>query len=252
VHADHLGTPRVITRPSDNKIMWRWDSTEAFGNTLPNENPAAGGTFTYNLRHPGQQWDKETNNFYNYFRDYDASTGRYVQSDPIGLLGGVSTYAYVSGSPTSSIDEPGLWSVSFGYHFGGGGQISFGQDAITGRGFIDGKVGVGLGLTAKYDPLGGIPNSTPSKCNCGGIGVRAWAEVGKLQAGPIDTKILDAAVGVNFNISDNGGNYCDPAETYAYAKPKAQLQSKTWGLDAKLIAAGIGGTIYSGIPKCRC
>jgi RHS repeat-associated protein len=107
VHADHLGTPRRITRPSDNKVMWQWES-EPFGYSLPNENPQGLGVFAYNLRFPGQVYDAETGMHYNYFRDYDPGAGRYVQADPIGLEGGINTYTYVNGNPISYVDPEGL------------------------------------------------------------------------------------------------------------------------------------------------
>jgi RHS repeat-associated protein len=108
VTPDHLGTPRAITRPTDNRIVWRWDNTEPFGNSPPNENPLGVGNFTFNLRFPGQYFDAETGTHYNYFRDYDPAIGRYVQSDPIGLDGGLNTYGYVDGAPLAFVDVYGL------------------------------------------------------------------------------------------------------------------------------------------------
>jgi RHS repeat-associated protein len=107
IYPDHLGTGRVITRASDNRVVWRWDS-DPFGLFPPNENPDGLGTFTYNLRMPGQYYDRDTNLFYNYYRDYDPQTGRYLQSDPIGLNGGINTFAYVRGNPVGMSDAFGL------------------------------------------------------------------------------------------------------------------------------------------------
>jgi hypothetical protein len=45
---------------------------------------------------------------YNYFRDYDPAIGRYVESDPIGLRGGLSTYGYVGANPIQYSDAEGL------------------------------------------------------------------------------------------------------------------------------------------------
>jgi len=107
IHADHLGTPRQITRPSDNKVLWAWES-EPFGANLPNQNPSGLGSFVFNLRFPGQYYDAETGLHYNVFRDYDPRIGRYIQSDPIGLKGAINTYAYVSGNPVNLVDPLGL------------------------------------------------------------------------------------------------------------------------------------------------
>ncbi|MFC7418678.1 RHS repeat domain-containing protein [Iodobacter arcticus] len=116
IWADHLGTPRQITDPTSKQILWRWDG-EPFGNSLADEDPSktgkTGKTFSYNLRFPGQYFDKETGKHYNYFRDYDPATGRYIESDPIGLAGGINTYGYVGGNPVGSTDKFGL-SEDFG------------------------------------------------------------------------------------------------------------------------------------------
>jgi len=107
IHTDQIDTPRVITDPSGNEV-WRWDSAP-FGETLPNEQPTqATAKFVFNLRFAGQQYDVETGLHYNYFRDYDPQAGRYVESDPIGLDGGINTYGYVNGRPVQYIDPLGL------------------------------------------------------------------------------------------------------------------------------------------------
>jgi RHS repeat-associated protein len=107
IHTDHLNIPRRITRRSTTDVVWSWES-DPFGSTAPNENPSGLGAFTFNLRLPGQYFDSETGLNQNYIRDYDPATGKYVESDPIGLNGGVNTYAYVNGNPISAIDPLGL------------------------------------------------------------------------------------------------------------------------------------------------
>lgn len=108
VHTDQINTPKVISRPSDNKLRWRWDQSSPWGAGAATENPASLGTFSYNLRFPGQVITSETGNKQNYFRDYESFTGRYLQSDPIGLKGGLNTYGYVGGNPISFVDPLGL------------------------------------------------------------------------------------------------------------------------------------------------
>jgi RHS repeat-associated protein len=110
IHADHIDTPRIIVDKSNN-LRWRW-LAEPFGTTAPENNPAGLGAFTFNLRFPGQYFDQATGLNQNWFRDYDAGIGRYAQSDPIGLNGGINTYAYAGGNPLSGMDPTGLFVTS--------------------------------------------------------------------------------------------------------------------------------------------
>ena len=96
IHTDHLDTPRRVT-DQNTAPVWDWRSADPFGATPPDET-AGGSAFVFNLRFPGQYFDKETGLAYNVFRDYDPGTGRYIESDPIGLEAGqFSTYGYVDG-----------------------------------------------------------------------------------------------------------------------------------------------------------
>jgi RHS repeat-associated protein len=69
---------------------------------------ATTGTESLSLRFPGQFFDPETRSHQNWHRDYDPRLGRYLQSDPIDLEGGLNTYAYVGGNPVNLIDPEGL------------------------------------------------------------------------------------------------------------------------------------------------
>jgi RHS repeat-associated protein len=90
--------------------VWRWDlQGSAFGEHAANEDPDADAVLVkFNLRFPGQYLDAETGLHYNYFRDYEPGVGRYVESDPIGLDGGSTTYGYANGDPLTFVDPPGL------------------------------------------------------------------------------------------------------------------------------------------------
>jgi RHS repeat-associated protein len=71
-----------------------------------------GQGLVYNLRFPGQYYDAETDLNYNMARDYDPATGRYLESDPIGLNGGADTFAYAKDDPVVGIDPSGLFSLT--------------------------------------------------------------------------------------------------------------------------------------------
>ena len=112
IHADHLNTPRSLTE-WNGALAWQW-TYSAFGDAQPtvagrkfaNVAPAP-GDFEFNLRYPGQTADKESGLFYNYFRSYSPTTGRYTQPDPMGLGGGWNQVVYAELNPLMHVDPDG-------------------------------------------------------------------------------------------------------------------------------------------------
>jgi RHS repeat-associated protein len=113
VETDQLGSPRQVILPgattATDTLAWSWDyfaANSAFGENAQNRVSAS-----MYLRFPGQHYDNETGLHYNYFRDYEAVTGRYLESDPIGLKAGPNTYSYVRGRPLKFYDPKGLEGI---------------------------------------------------------------------------------------------------------------------------------------------
>jgi len=106
IHNDHLGRAERITNQSQ---ITKWKASNfAYDRTVTQNNISG-----YNLGFPGQYYDSEKGSWYNYFRDYDATIGRYLQSDPTGLNGGLNTYLYVFGNPLKIFDPLGLRGVKW-------------------------------------------------------------------------------------------------------------------------------------------
>jgi RHS repeat-associated protein len=184
VHTDHLGTPQLITDGSQ-QVVWASDYLpfgEATVTVNQLENP---------IRFPGQYYDAEMGTHYNYYRNYDPSLGRYIQSDPIGLEGGLNRYGYAD----IYIDPLGLWSFSVEAYrgIGGGLSISYSNGTLE----ILGRIGVGFGIGATYDPFGTpTPHSDP--CGYGYIGTTSF------QASA-STGIRPFAIGGSYTASSGNG-----------------------------------------------
>lgn len=98
---DHLGTPQLAIN-GQGEQTWKMHS-DAFGNIALDPN----NQMTLNLRFPGQYYDQETGLSYNYQRDYNPKIGRYIQSDPLGLNGGINSFVYVENNPFKYMDARG-------------------------------------------------------------------------------------------------------------------------------------------------
>lgn len=102
IHGDQTGRPLYVSHPNTHAMIWAAEGLP-FTRTITTNK-----FWTFNIGFPGQYFDSESGLWHNGTRDYDASLGRYIESDPIGLAGGVNTYAYVGNNPISNVDALGL------------------------------------------------------------------------------------------------------------------------------------------------
>jgi RHS repeat-associated protein len=146
VQTDHLDTPRKLT-DNTKKVVWNW-AYSAFGENQPTNT----NNTVFNLRYPGQYYDAESKLHYNINRYYDPATGRYTQSDPIGLAGGINTYTYVGGNSIRWSDPKGLQLIPGAVVGGVCGVVAYGSTCLIAKnctplGFTKATaIGVALGF----------------------------------------------------------------------------------------------------------
>jgi RHS repeat-associated protein len=138
VTADQLGTPRAMSNAAGT-VIWQWAYQ---GNPFGEQQPTSSTGYVLNLRYPGQYFDAESGTNYNLLRNYEPAIARYQQSDPLGLAGGIGSYAYVGGNPFSLTDPYGLFGMD---------DMWAGVYAVTGgwqpsQGVVNGVAGFGDGV----------------------------------------------------------------------------------------------------------
>lgn len=166
VHNDHRGAPVAMSDMSQ-KVVWRAQYLP-FGEAIVDEDPDGDGqTVTQDARLPGQYYDKETGFYYNYYRDYDPSLGRYIQADPIGINMDYSNpqmqLAKLHGIPFNEVEGYGVLQVNHLY-----GYVDQNSINSTDSNGLRGTPGFNGSL---HNALSNLPdNSDQNKVKCGIFG----------------------------------------------------------------------------------
>jgi RHS repeat-associated protein len=214
IRTDHIGRPVFATNTAGTKV-WTASYTPFGGVRTTTGTPI-------NARFPGQWFQSESGLHQNWMRDYDPTTGRYLQADPLGLVAGASVYGYANQSPMMSIDPRGLWTIQIGLS----GSLTFFGVTVS--------LGIGLALDG-HGNLGGYATvgGGPGYGSGGSFGVALGGSNGETIC---DLKGLFSNYGGNAGAGLNAGGE-------GYYGPGSQGQLVIGGGAVLGIGVGSGGYV---------
>jgi len=224
---------------------------------------------------PGQYFDQETNNHYNYFRDYNPNLGRYITSDPIGLSGGINSYVYVNGNPLIGIDPLGLFCLSIeniqilSAATGGAAAGFLFRGGFAGAAF--GALGAGAAERARQATNAGAGGTTVIGALSGFAGSRnrAGAIAGALGGGLAATANQDpcsnftntAAATIGGAVGGFAGEFSSPSRRRGvsrgdpiFSAGRGGITGFVGGLVQDLTSAGLASAFACepDMPNCEC
>ena len=266
VAADQLGTPRAVSNGA-GAVIWSWAYQS---NPFGEQQPTSTTGYVLNLRFPGQYYDAETNTNYNMFRSYNPPLGRFDQSDPTGLNGGISTYAAVENNPLDNVDPLGLDDTQCMYDPASCGMANNLPAAVpVPQVLVDYSAGLGdaasLGVTSLIrDAMG--TNDAVDECSTAykaggwssfalGAGRLAYAGLAKAGAEAAASGLEASAFRSGLRKAFGGGNSFRPPNLAKYATDDA-LRAAAGRTNAFGNALGAGaattGAYEGGGAKCGC
>lgn len=244
LHADHLGSP-VLGTDRTGVVVWE-NTPDAFGRAIIS---TAGPDIR--LRFPGQ-FDLGVGGIhYNYYRNYDSNTGRYLETDPIGLRSGINTYAYADNNPLRFIDPFGLerLEVSISGSIPFFGEFELGLLVTDGQGDLGCRVDLGVFLDIGKPIAGATIQSGIGKLKLG-PSITYARNLGRGAASEVDAKLFVGVSGLGVGIgglahSDIPESYTIEGGVVVAAGASQNIQLSLSVGDLARLAAGIASADFS-------